>query len=122
MFKPRDIVSGDFYWMTEKDGVAIIVAADCTGHGVPGAFMSMLGVAFLNDIVNKITLNKHFRALQANEILNQLRDYIIQSLHQSGNINESKDGMDIALCLIDFENGQMQFAGAHNPAIYYQKR
>jgi CheY-like chemotaxis protein len=115
LFKPRDIVSGDFYWMTEKEGVAIIVAADCTGHGVPGAFMSMLGVAFLNDIVNKITLNKHFRALQANEILNQLRDYIIQSLHQSGNINESKDGMDIALCIIDFENGQMQFAGAHNP-------
>lgn len=115
LFKPRDIVSGDFYWMSEKEGIAIIVAADCTGHGVPGAFMSMLGVAFLNDIVNKITLNKHFQSLQANEVLNQLREYIINSLHQSGKLNESKDGMDIALCIIDFEHNQMQFAGAHNP-------
>ena len=121
LFKPRDIVSGDFYWMTEKEGIAIIVAADCTGHGVPGAFMSMLGVAFLNDIVNKITLNKHFQSLQANEILNQLRNYIIESLHQTGKLTESKDGMDIALCIIDFENRNLQFAGAHNPLYFIRK-
>jgi len=114
-FRPRDIVSGDFYWMTEKDGIVIFAAVDCTGHGVPGAFMSMLGVAFLNEIVNKITFNKHIRSLHASEILNQLRENVIGSLHQTGKANETKDGMDMALCVIDFENRHLQFAGAHNP-------
>jgi CheY-like chemotaxis protein/serine phosphatase RsbU (regulator of sigma subunit) len=116
LFKPRDIVSGDFYWISAKEGVVIIAAADCTGHGVPGGFMSMLGIAFLNDIVNKITFNRHILALHANEILNQLRENVITSLHQTGKPDEAKDGMDIALCIIDFEHKQMQFAGAHNSA------
>lgn len=115
LFKPRDIVSGDFYWMMNKDGKIIIAAADCTGHGVPGAFMSMLGTAFLNEIVNKIVENKHIYSLQANEILNQLRKYIIDSLHQSGENTQSKDGIDMALCIIDSEKQKIQFAGAHNP-------
>ena len=115
LFKPRDIVSGDFYWMMNKDNKIIIAAADCTGHGVPGAFMSMLGTAFLNEIVTKIIENKHINSLQANEILNQLRDYIIKSLHQTGAENESKDGIDMALCIIDSEKHKLQFAGAHNP-------
>jgi len=115
LFKPRDIVSGDFYWMMNKDNKIIIAAADCTGHGVPGAFMSMLGTAFLNEIVTKIIENKHIHSLQANEILNQLRDYIIKSLHQTGATNEAKDGIDIALCIIDSEKQRLQFAGAHNP-------
>ncbi|MFC2152144.1 response regulator [Bacteroidota bacterium] len=115
LFKPKDIVSGDFYWMMNKDGNIIIAAADCTGHGVPGAFMSMLGTAFLNEIVTKIVENKHIYSLQANEILNQLRSYIIESLHQSNDFNESKDGIDIALCIIDPEKQKLQFAGAHNP-------
>ncbi len=114
-FKPRDIVSGDFYWMTEKENILIVAAADCTGHGVPGAFMSMLGVAFLNEIVNKIDVNKHINSLQADDILNQLRQQIINSLRQGEGRNDSKEGMDIALCIVDFENKQMQFAGAHNP-------
>jgi CheY-like chemotaxis protein len=117
LFRPRDIVSGDFYWITEKEGVIIVAAADCTGHGVPGAFMSMLGIATLNEIVNKTGINKHIRALKANEILNQLRDQIIVSLHQTGAIDETKDGMDMALCIIDIENKVMQYAGAHNPLI-----
>jgi serine phosphatase RsbU (regulator of sigma subunit) len=121
LFRPRDIVSGDFYWMTEKEGIVIIAAADCTGHGVPGAFMSMLGVAFLNDIVNRMTFNMHVRSLNANEILNQLREKVIVSLHQSGKLDENKDGMDIALCVIDFEHKQMQFAGAHNPMYIIRK-
>jgi CheY-like chemotaxis protein len=108
-------VSGDFYWMMTKDDKVIIAAADCTGHGVPGAFMSMLGTAFLNEIVNKIVENKHVYSLQANEILNQLRTYIIESLHQTGISDEAKDGIDIALCIIDFEKKHLQFAGAHNP-------
>jgi CheY-like chemotaxis protein len=114
-FKPRDIVSGDFYWMMNKDDKIIITAADCTGHGVPGAFMSMLGTAFLNEIVNKIIENKHIYSLQANEILNQLRNYIIESLHQSQYDNESKDGIDMSLCIIDSKNKKLQFSGAHNP-------
>ncbi|HOT15146.1 MAG TPA: response regulator [Bacteroidales bacterium] len=121
LFKPRDIVSGDFYWVSAKEGVVIIAAADCTGHGVPGAFMSMLGVAFLNDIVNRITFNKHILALHANEILNQLRENVITSLHQTGRPDEAKDGMDIALCIVDLEHKQMQFAGAHNPAYIIRK-
>lgn len=116
-FKPRDIVSGDFYWLknvkTKKqqppDELTIVVAADCTGHGVPGAFMSMLGVSFLNEIVNKENI------LQANEILNALREKLIESLHQTGNIDEPMDGMDMALFIIHKNSRKLQFAGAYNP-------
>ena len=106
LFKPKDIVSGDFYWMTKIEGKLIVVAADCTGHGVPGAFMSMLGVTFLNEIVNKD------RVLQANEILNRLRNKVIESLHQKD--RETKDGMDISLAVIDPVKNELQYAGAYN--------
>ena len=109
LYKPRDIVSGDFYWITHKDGKIVVAAVDCTGHGVPGAFMSMLGFAFLNEIVNKEA------ELKANLILNQLRDYVKSSLRQTGKDDEAKDGMDIALCIIDPSNLKMQYAGAYNP-------
>lgn len=111
LFKPRDIVSGDFYWMKQinNSGKIIATAADCTGHGVPGAFLSMLGVAFLNEIVSKTT------DIQANEILNQLREKVITSLHQTGKLGEAQDGMDIALCVIDLETKKLQYAGANNP-------
>ena len=109
LYKPRDIVSGDFYWITHKDEKIVIAAVDCTGHGVPGAFMSMLGFAFLNEIVNKNT------ELKASTILNQLRDYVKESLHQTGKDDETKDGMDIALCIIDPENLRLQYSGAYNP-------
>jgi CheY-like chemotaxis protein len=115
LYRPKDIVSGDFYWVTRKDEILIIAVADCTGHGVPGAFMSMLGVAYLNEIVNKIAINKHISSLNADDILNQLREMVISSLHQTGNLNEPKDGMDIALCIIDFESKKLQYAGANNP-------
>ncbi len=108
LFKPRDIVSGDFYWATRKENKAIIVAADCTGHGVPGAFMSMLGVSFLNEIVNKLD-NMH-----ANLVLNELRDNVKNSLRQTGKENEAKDGMDIALCIIDYDKMQLEYSGAFN--------
>ena len=115
LYRPKDIVSGDFYWITQKDNILILTAADCTGHGVPGGFMSMLGVAFLNEIVNKIVINKHISSLQADSILNELRAYIIRSLHQTGSRDEPRDGMDMALCIIDFEENKLQFAGARNP-------
>ncbi len=121
LHQPKDIVSGDFYWTTRKDDVLIIAVADCTGHGVPGAFMSMLGVAYLNEIVNKIAINKHISALSADDILNQLREMVITSLHQTGDTNEPKDGMDISICIIDFEHKKMQFAGANNPLYLIRK-
>ncbi|HPW26681.1 MAG TPA: tetratricopeptide repeat protein [Tenuifilaceae bacterium] len=108
LFKPRDIVSGDFYWMTRKNEKVVLVAADCTGHGVPGAFMSMLGVSFLYEIVNKENV------LQPAEILNQLRIHIKTTLSQTGKQNEQKDGMDISLCVIDRPGNVLEWAGAYN--------
>jgi serine phosphatase RsbU (regulator of sigma subunit) len=109
LFKPRDIVSGDFYWMTKTDNKIVVAAADCTGHGVPGAFMSMLGISFLNEIVN--VRNE----TQPDQILNHLRDSIKSTLSQTGKEGESKDGMDIALCTIDLITRKLEFAGAYNP-------
>jgi len=110
LFRPRDVVSGDFYWATERDGKTVIVAADCTGHGVPGAFMSMLGMSFLNEIVNNQGI------MDAGLILTHLRTSIKKSLRQTGTKdNESKDGMDLALCIIDFKDMKLQFSGAYNP-------
>ncbi|RLD75150.1 MAG: hypothetical protein DRJ10_15805, partial [Bacteroidetes bacterium] len=93
-YQPKDIVSGDFYWFTQKGNKSIIVAADCTGHGVPGAFMSMLGISMLDDIVN------HQNIVQSDLILNKLKDSIIKSLHQTNNKGELKDGMDLSLLII----------------------
>ena len=120
LFKPRDIVSGDFYWMKAIDDYLIIVAADCTGHGVPGAFVSMLGVAFLNEVVGKIF--EHSAFITAAEILNQLRKNILQSLNQVSTDTLLSDGMDMALIIIDKENSELQFAGAYNPLILIRNK
>jgi len=109
LIKPRDIVSGDFYWIKQVNQYVILAAADCTGHGVPGAFMSMLGVSYLNEIVNRREIT------QANQVLNELRKQIRNSLRQHGQPEESKDGIDMALCVIDEKNRVLQYAGANNP-------
>ena len=109
LFKPKDIVSGDFYWATKVKQFLIFCVADCTGHGVPGAFMSMLGVSFLNDIVHKENVTS------ASEVLNHLRTSIIGALKQRGDGSEQKDGMDMGLCVINTETLHMQFAGGYNP-------
>ncbi|MFH2096097.1 MAG: SpoIIE family protein phosphatase, partial [Bacteroidota bacterium] len=109
MYKPRDIVSGDFYWIGRHEKSLIILAADCTGHGVPGAFMSMLGIAFLNEIVNKESITSP--AL----ILNKLRENIIRALQQKGMEGEQKDGMDVAVVTINPDLETIEFAGANNP-------
>jgi serine phosphatase RsbU (regulator of sigma subunit) len=109
LLKPKDIVSGDFYWLSDTGRKIIIVAADCTGHGVPGAFMSMLGISYLNKIVNENKIT------EPDQILKKLRENVIQSLNQTGREGEQKDGMDMALCVIDFDNLTMEFAGAQNP-------
>ncbi len=114
-YRPRDIVSGDFYWIGSIEGKLIIIAADCTGHGVPGAFMSMLGVAFLNDIVNKESITDPAK------ILNRLRQEIVRALKQSdkakegGNFQSVKDGMDVAAITINPSEKSLLFAGANNP-------
>ncbi|HUX95102.1 MAG TPA: response regulator [Bacteroidales bacterium] len=107
--KPKDIVSGDFYWLACKDDKVIIAVADCTGHGVPGAFMSILGVSFLNEIVNKAV------TIRANELLNQLSGQVIKSLHQTGKDDKSRDGMEMTMCVIDFSKNKLQFSGAFRP-------
>lgn len=107
--RPRDIVSGDFYWIKQIDNTIILAAADCTGHGVPGALMSVLGISYLNEIVMQR------RITQANEILNELRIQIKQSLRQHGQPDESRDGIEMALCVIDKKSRTLQYAGANNP-------
>jgi|WetSurMetagenome_2_1015567.scaffolds.fasta_scaffold00001_525 serine phosphatase RsbU (regulator of sigma subunit) len=109
MFRPKDIVSGDFYWGVRKNEKIIIAAADCTGHGVPGAFMSMLGHAFLDEIINTREVE------DAASILNFLRDEIINALRQKGNTGEARDGMDISLIILDLKEGKLDYAGANNP-------
>ncbi len=108
LYRPKDIISGDFYWFNELQNSFVIVAADCTGHGVPGAFMSMLGITLLNEIII------HHKILQADTILNELRHHVKASLGQTGVISEQKDGMDIAVCIINKENRILQFSGAFN--------
>lgn len=111
LFLPRDIVSGDFYWITQFGNRKICAAADCTGHGVPGGFMSMLGMGLLNQIISRN------EKITASELLDQLRTLIITSLHQTGKSGESKDGMDISLFIVDTDKQQIEFAGANNPLI-----
>lgn len=114
IYRPRDIVSGDYYWMTEKNGKIITMVADCTGHGVPGAFMSMLGVAFLNEIISKHENPK------VDLILNELRAQVIKSLHQTGKEGENQDGMDVSLYIIDIETMELEYAGANNPLLVFR--
>lgn len=114
IFKPRDIVSGDFYWIGENEKHILFAVADCTGHGVPGAFMSTLGISTLNEIIANCV------DLQANTILNMLREKIKTSLHQTGKEGEAADGMDIALCVLHKNRKILEFSGAYNPLLIFQ--
>ena len=109
LYKPKDIVSGDFYWIETKPGKMLFSAVDCTGHGVPGAFMSMIGSALLNEIVGEKNVTR------PSEILAKLRQGIIYALKNKEQGSESKDGMDISLCSVDYSNNMLEFAGAFNP-------
>jgi serine phosphatase RsbU (regulator of sigma subunit) len=106
-YLPKDIVSGDFYWFTKTDGKLVVAVGDCTGHGVPGALMSMLGLSFLEEIVNKREI------LDSSTILSELRKEIERALHQSGG-DGTKDGMDISLCIVDEKTKTLQYSGAYN--------
>jgi len=115
LFRPKDIVSGDFYYAKLKGRNLFIAAADCTGHGVPGAFMSVLGISHLNEIISKGVLTK------PSEILNELRNRIKKSLHQKGKKGQTQDGLDIAFCTVDLEKTVIQYAGAHCPLYLIRK-
>ncbi len=109
VYKPKDIVSGDYYWVKEVLDHVVIVGADCTGHGVPGAFMSMLGMTVLNDLIS----DRCFNAPSA--ILEQMRLKIKGLLVQNGDSEEQKDGMDMALAILNKNNREIHFAGANYP-------
>ncbi|TAD95715.1 MAG: hypothetical protein EAZ97_15010 [Bacteroidetes bacterium] len=121
-FKPKDIVSGDFYWFFSQSHRSILAAIDCTGHGVPGAFISMIG----NDLMNEIVILKGFS--EPDQILNELHKSIRATLRQKETSN--RDGMDMSLCVIHqtpknmenvFGKPRIEFAGAKNPIIYIQE-
>lgn len=107
LYKPKDIVSGDFYWGLEHKDLFYLIVADCTGHGVPGAFMSLLNISILNEII----IEKGFS--RPDQILNEARKEIIRSLNPEGG-DESKDGMDCILCAFDFKNAKLHYACANN--------
>jgi len=114
LFKPRNIVSGDYYWLNKKNDKIIIAIADCTGHGVPGAFMSLLGISFLNEIINKS------ETLHPSDILNELREKVMTSLKQNEENAQVNDGMDMALLIIETDSKTLRFAGANNPVFIYR--
>ena len=112
LFKPRDVVSGDFYWFSHREGIDYIAAVDCTGHGVPGAFMSMVGSSLLNEII----LTMHTK--DPSEILSLLNKGVQDALKQRE--NQTRDGMDLALCAIDYKNRNVKYVGA-NRALWIIK-
>ncbi len=114
IFKPRDIVSGDFYWIGENEKHIFFAVADCTGHGVPGAFMSTLGISTLNEII------ANNAELKANTVLNLLREKIKTSLHQTGKEGEAADGMDVAFCVLHKNRKTIEYSGAYNPLFIFQ--
>jgi serine phosphatase RsbU (regulator of sigma subunit) len=138
--KPKDIVSGDFYWVKKVGSKSIFVGADCTGHGVPGAFMSLLGISYLNQVLQQsITRKKevvqknhakvgiYYEYIEAEdelnsnpaEILEELRKKIKDAMHQSDFETTAKDGIDLSLCIFDLINNELQYAGAHRPLVYF---
>lgn len=108
MFRPKDIVSGDFYWHTHEGGYKFVILADCTGHGVPGAFMSLMGISYLSEIINE---NKITDTAQ---ILDQLRSKVIASLNKTSKSNSKRDGMDMIVLRFDERTSSLQFSGANN--------
>jgi len=116
IFKPKDIISGDFYWVREIDGFKVIVVADSTGHGVPGALMSMLGVTLLNEQF------RTFGIRQPDVILRHLRNKVKDILAQEESANDQKDGMEMAIVIIDEEKRECQFAGANRPLFLFRKK
>ncbi len=109
LYKPKDIVSGDFYWIVKKNNLVYFAAVDCTGHGVPGAFMSLVGHNILKDIIN------HTDIIKPSEIMDLLREGVINTLNADNSGKDTKDGMDMTLCCINYNTLELQYAAAFNP-------
>jgi serine phosphatase RsbU (regulator of sigma subunit) len=109
LYKPKDIVSGDFYWVDEKNGKSMFATVDCTGHGVPGAFMSIVGYNNIKYVVD----NNDFTTPAL--ILDKLNEGISETLHHGHDEYQAKDGMDLSFCTIDYKTLELEFAGAFNP-------
>ncbi len=109
--RPKDIVSGDFYWTKEQGDYLIVAVADCTGHGVSAAFMSILGISFLNEITATNVQPV------ASEILDELKKSVVNSVSNIGKTNETNDGMDIALLVVNKKTNTLQYSGAYRPII-----
>jgi serine phosphatase RsbU (regulator of sigma subunit) len=116
IFKPKDIISGDFYFVREIGGQRVVIIADCTGHGVPGALMSMLGVTLINEQF------RNFGIREPGLILGYLRNKVKDLLVQEGSITDQMDGMDMAIVIIDQERKKLQFAGANRPLYLFRKK
>lgn len=115
VYKPKDIVSGDFYWFGVKNGKKIVAIVDCTGHGVPGAFMSMIGHNLLNQIISENGVT------EPDQILSMLHQGVQAALKQGSNVVDTSDGMDVALCVIDEDNSRLSYAGAYRPLYIFRK-
>ncbi len=115
LFKPKDIVSGDFYWIEKKENLVYFAAVDCTGHGVPGAFMSLVGHNILKDIINNTS------ATQPSHILDRLREGVVNTLRVDDSGKQAKDGMDMTLCAINYDAMELQYAAAFNPLYIIRK-
>lgn len=107
--RPRDFVSGDFYFAARRNNSVVLAVGDCTGHGVPGALMSILGITLLKEII------AHGNFSTAGSVLNRMREHVMAALRQTGEDAEQKDGIDLALCIIDVQKSMLSFAGAVNP-------
>lgn len=108
-YKPKDIISGDFYWATRKGDMVFIAAADCTGHGVPGALMSMIGISFLRQAINEMNIT------DPAQVLNRIHEMVVNTLNEDVSARESKDGMDMALLMVDIGKRKAAFSGAVRP-------
>jgi len=115
LYKPKAFVSGDFYWISEQEDYSLFSAADCTGHGVPGAFMSLLGISSLNELVARNQLT------DPSAILNLMRDTIVETLHQTGSAHDPLDGIDMALCSYHKKSRMLSFSGAYNSILIARK-
>jgi serine phosphatase RsbU (regulator of sigma subunit) len=112
LYLPKDVISGDFPWLFETGDYLYLAAVDCTGHGVPGAMMSMIGNLLLNDIIND------GQVLMPSVILRRLHEAVVKTLKQDSSEGNSNDGMDIGLCCIDKKNQEVIFSGAHRPLFF----
>jgi serine phosphatase RsbU (regulator of sigma subunit)/Tfp pilus assembly protein PilF len=115
LFKPKDIVNGDFYWVTRLKELVFVAIADCTGHGVPGALMSMLGISYLKEIINTQKVKS------TNKILDLLKTKIVGALRQKESTHDTRDGMDISLCVFNTTTLTMEYSGAYRTILIFSQ-